>query len=340
MAHGYYNLQGTFVTTSTQADATNAWRAERGYSTGGVYDMGGGNIIDAREESPRPATPAPAAPAPESPAAPVVDPNQELADILAARYPTQAPTQPRAPGQSLDQRLYNLPQFDVSPEYTHEAARLSQLDTGYIHEDARLGQVDRGEPTPSGSIWDRATGALSRGIESNLESIGLGSILEGEYHSPWDVTPAKQEPQVVESQYTGRQYYQGGSERAYLGPVAQAEEWFLGTGDRWGLGSSYIDIAPEDRKPPPILNQSTVRILTKGTGVTMEDIERIYEFDPATGHYLLKGGEPDGGYPSGDYYTSSGQGYASAGPGYGQGYGYGSRGGQVGGGLINWRIGF
>ena len=33
MAHGYYNLEGKFVTTSTKEEATVAWRKERGYST-------------------------------------------------------------------------------------------------------------------------------------------------------------------------------------------------------------------------------------------------------------------------------------------------------------------
>lgn len=32
MPHGYYNLEGKFVTTSTKEEATVAWRKERGYS--------------------------------------------------------------------------------------------------------------------------------------------------------------------------------------------------------------------------------------------------------------------------------------------------------------------
>ena len=48
MAHGYYNLQGKFITTSSKAEATDAWRKERGYSTGGVYDVGGGEVVDTR----------------------------------------------------------------------------------------------------------------------------------------------------------------------------------------------------------------------------------------------------------------------------------------------------
>ena len=63
MAHGYYNLKGEFVTTASREEATNAWRKERGYSTGGVYDMGGGDVVDTRSAArPTPATPAPPPP--------------------------------------------------------------------------------------------------------------------------------------------------------------------------------------------------------------------------------------------------------------------------------------
>ena len=58
MAHGYYNLKGDFVETATKEAATAAWRAERGYEPLGVFDMGGGEVIDTRSEAPS----APAAP--------------------------------------------------------------------------------------------------------------------------------------------------------------------------------------------------------------------------------------------------------------------------------------
>ena len=336
MAHGYYNLQGKFITTSSKAEATDAWRKERGYSTGGVYDVGGGEVVDTRRAA---AQRTAAAPTPEpTPAATLADTfaGYDVQSLQSLSAPTTAPTVASA--------------FLATSGYGAEPLPYGERASAGIGENVLTGGGSyqhqqtpaTTQPTASGSIWERTLGALSRGAESNLEAIGLG----GEYHSPWITKEA--EPKVEPAQYTGRQYYMGGSEQAYLGPVKQAEEYFFGTGDRWGLGSSYIDIAPEDRKPPPILNQSTVRILTKsgpsylegvdyGPSMTMEDIERIYEYDPATGHYLLKGA----GEPALDYgYTSSGQGYASAGPGYGSGYGYGSRGGQIGGGLVNWRIGF
>jgi len=71
MAHGYYNLKGEFVTTASREEATNAWRKERGYSTGGVYDMGGGDVVDTRKSPSTPA--APQVTAPEVPATPAYD---------------------------------------------------------------------------------------------------------------------------------------------------------------------------------------------------------------------------------------------------------------------------
>lgn len=151
------------------------------------------------------------------------------------------------------------------------------------------------------------------------------------------------------SQYQGRAYYRGGSEQAYLGPVAQLEEFFFGTGERWQLGQSYRGIAPEDRIPPAFLSPSTVRIITKsgpsyregvdyGPKVTMEDIGRLYDYDPVTGAWVLKQGAPapplSGGYDIG-YGWPYGRGY---GRGYGGGYGGGVGRGPSGFGLVHWTI--
>ena len=275
---------------------------------------------------------------------------QTLADILAARYPTPAPAPvvraPLPPKPTYIAPAPTVTAQTASPSFVRRpvepvAAPAQTASPSFVRRPVEP------PPTPTENIWERTVGALSRGLDV-IHPMGERATADELKQFEYEQWQKKPEP----SQHIGRQYYQGGSEQAYLGPVKQAEEYFFGTGDRWGLGSSYIDIAPEDRRPPPILNQSTVRILTKsgpsylegvdyGPKMTMEDIERIYEYDPVTGHYLLKGAEPvaDYGYPSSDYYTSSGQGYASAGPSYGTDYGYGSRGGQVGGGLVNWRIG-
>lgn len=165
------------------------------------------------------------------------------------------------------------------------------------------------------------------------------------------LAPSYSQEQVVirrqPSQFTGPEYYRGGSEQAYLGPVAQAEAFFLGTqGERWQLGASYRGIAPEDRNPPAFLSSSTVRILTQGVAeesrVSPDLIERLYEFDPVTNMWVLKQGAAPppltGGYYDGGYYDG---GYGGGnGGGYGGGYSGLPRsgGGRATMGLVNWRI--
>jgi len=92
--HGYTNLAGDFVNTNTLAEAVDAWRAERGYSTGGVYDMGGGEVVDTRNVQSAPATPtAPVTPtvAPV-PAAPLAVPSYDVQSVQGGGVPN-APVQ-------------------------------------------------------------------------------------------------------------------------------------------------------------------------------------------------------------------------------------------------------
>ena len=146
-------------------------------------------------------------------------------------------------------------------------------------------------------------------------------------------------------EFEGRQFYQGGSEQAALGPVAQAEAFFSGTeGERWQLGGFYRGVNPEDRNPPAFISPFTYRILTQGVeeafNVPPEFIERLYDFDPVTGFWVRKPGSEDlpidagfagfgnglgGGFPSFDF-----------GPGPG-GTGSGARRGSSMG-LVSWRI--
>lgn len=44
MANGYYNTSGQWVPTSSYEEAVDAWRAERGYSTGGTYTTPSGTV--------------------------------------------------------------------------------------------------------------------------------------------------------------------------------------------------------------------------------------------------------------------------------------------------------
>lgn len=94
MAHGYYNLKGEFVTTASREEATNAWRKERGYSTGGVYDMGGGDVVDTRSAArPTPATPAPPPPTPTATPTTGIDPTAEYdVQSIQSLAPPAVPT--------------------------------------------------------------------------------------------------------------------------------------------------------------------------------------------------------------------------------------------------------
>ena len=352
MAHGYYNLKGDFVTTATKAAATAAWREERGYNPIGVFDVGGGEVVDTRKEQPSGPAPTPIA----------ATPTEQAATNLAQTFTGETDVQRNARLQAAFDAASTsvVPTTDALVRATSgygitttpELSKQAEIEarSGYTLDDPARQRI---EQRGGYDLYIPPEPQLQTGfreLDTNLygqQGAGEAALAAAQQTYLAPAQPAPTPAPLQPPQYTGRQYYQGGSEQAYLGPVAQAEEYFFGTGDRWGLGSSYIDIAPEDRKPPPILNQATVRILTKsgpsylegvdyGPSMTMQDIERIYEYDPVTGHYLLKGAEP----ALSAYYSSSGQGYASAGPGYGTGYGYGSRGGQIGGGLVSWRIGF
>lgn len=99
MAHGYYNLKGEWVATATREEATTAWRKERGYRTGGVYDMGGGDIVDTRKAKKKKTATAPAVPN-----------IPEEYDVKSTQSLAKAPPTPDVPG--------NIPEgagYDVQP---------------------------------------------------------------------------------------------------------------------------------------------------------------------------------------------------------------------------------
>ena len=131
------------------------------------------------------------------------------------------------------------------------------------------------------------------------------------------------------SQYTGREFYQGGSEQAYLGPIWQAQAAFnLLTPEEVGfLGVSNA--------LPSHLNPAQERVLLNN-GVPPNVLEELYDYDSDTGFWFrtsygdLGDVSDAGGYDSYNPYNY----------GYG-GYSYPSYGGSGsgGGGLINWRIG-
>ena len=342
MAHGYYNKKGEWVATSTKAEATDAWRKERGYSTGGVYDMGGGEVVDTRRAATkRTAAKTVAAPTPAATLANTFT-GYDVQSLQSLSAPTTTPT---VANTFLATSGYGAPSLPYGARASAGIGENVFTGGGSYQYQQAPPAAPASQPYSPFSVIANAlstTGRATAGV--------LGIDVDKPYVSPWTQKKETSVAPGTPGQYESRAYYMGGSERAYLGPAAQAMEYFYpGEGGKYGhfgLGDFYKDIAPEDRKPPPVMNQSTVRMLTKsgpsylegvdyGPSMTMEDIERIYEFDPQTGHYLLKGGEPvaDYGYPSGGYYGSAGYGYRP-------GSGYGSRGWQEGGNLVNWRIGF
>ena len=228
---------------------------------------------------------------------------------------------------------------------SEQARRLPQTQrqvfeqAGYEpHEAARLAAVKAQERAvqPAPLIGGRAYG-VPGGLSQAQRARAALRIQEGDF----EARPAR----VIQrrtSRYTGPEYYRGGSEQAYLGPVAQAEAFFTGSqGERWQLGAFYRGIAPEERDPPAFLSQATYRILTEGTDeryrVPVELVDQLYEQDPTTGHYVLRYGEPappiSGGY--GDYGFPSYAGY----PGFSYpSYSYDGYDYVRSFGLVTWRI--
>lgn len=317
--HGYWQ-DGKFIETGTKEEATFKWLESKGYSTEGRglgdtsrFTGGGGR--------------GPAMPAPRP-------------EVEQRQYQVRGTTGTRS------SMLQHLTRPDLQPGQAPPggmvaaAQRREQafISAGYGGNEARR--------LASGGAGQRVTPTM-RDVLSNVYTGGPQTYGPGTRELPQGTamgegfgarSPSRQAVRRPETtyinrarpKYTGRAYYLGGSEQAYLGPVAQAEEFFLGTGDRHRLGASYRGVQPEERVPPAVLNQSTVRILTKsgpsykegrdyGSKVEMEDILRLYDFDEKSGFFLRKSGEAapsiSGGYGGGygPYYPYPYGGYGGGG---------------------------
>ena len=265
-------------------------------------------------------------------------------------------TTPTVP--NIEQRQYNLPQYgtrtptqpDLSMQATIEAR------SGYTLDDpARLRVEQRGgynlpqtrtQPDPLadqymemyGVPYNPYVGPADPWDESNDPL----AIAQQRYFAE-EIDPVTRQF----SQFTGDEYYQGGSEQAALG-VFHQQLGNLGmlTGEELG----FLGITPTDQMSW-ILSPADVRRLTsddtalstyagKLRGTYGDDwFEQLYEIDEETGWaQLITYGDTDdaagdwgysgGGYPGGGY-TSGG--YTS---GYGDTYRSAQRWG-----LVNWRIG-
>ncbi len=211
---------------------------------------------------------------------------------------------------------------------------------GYSRQEAdRLARIDA----------ERATGGLPPSRFLAGGSLAAEARAAGRETFPGAaVPPTRQEYEIVRrqtSQRVGPQYYRGGSEQAYLGPVAQTEAFFLGSsGDRWKLGAFYRGVAPEDRNPPAFISPSAYRILTQGIDpqyrIPEEAVAELYDYDPVSGYYVLKptqealppiSGGYLGAYPGGGGGGGGGFPRISVGPSPGRRFAGGV-------GLVNWRI--
>ena len=172
MPHGYWNKAGDFVPTDTKAEAVDAWRSERGYSTGGVYDMGGGEVIDTRNLA------APAVAEPATPTAPIVDgiggsqtylqQLEQLGITLPSQMTPSGQLEPTIPGaarsvEQIKQELSNQIGYDIS----HEEFRLSQYDRETVSP-----QIDPGLASFVGS--EMPPGAITQGLFGGIINLMSG----------------------------------------------------------------------------------------------------------------------------------------------------------------------
>ena len=230
MPHGYWNKAGDFVPTDTKAEAVDAWRSERGYSTGGVYDMGGGEIIDTRNLA------APAISDPTSPATPAVDgiggsqtylqqlaelgitlPSQEQPGGPAYAYDfagVQSKLEPTIPGaarsvEQIKQELSNQIGYDIS----REEFRLSQYN--------REG-IDPGLASFIGS--EMPPGAITQGLFGGLINLmsGMGGPTAEQYARMSELQAQGMSVEDARAQAMGESY----------GPVDYP------SGPNWGSGGA------------------------------------------------------------------------------------------------------
>ena len=221
----------------------------------------------------------------------------------------------------VEEREYTLPQFET-PNVPNAPAQTAS--PGFVRRVVEDPVITQGQSaymdlfgTPynpyvgPGSPWDERGDALAVAQSRYLAEPEIETVAG------------------AGTQYTGREFYQGGSEQAYLGPIWQAQAAFgLLTPKEMG----FLGV---NGALPSHLNPAQERILLDN-GVPQDVLDALYDFDPDTGFWFRTsyddlGDAATGGY---DSYTSAGGGRYGY-PSYG-----GTAGGGGGGGLLNWRIGF
>ena len=155
VTHGYYNKEGKFITTATKAAATAAWREERGYNPIGVFDVGGGEVVDTRAERPS----APAAPtASGTPTAPPPTTDRALSDTLAA---------PAVPSPTTDRALSDT--YATTSSTTPLTDQLVRATSGYGAD--TLPTISEATPTEQAAA---AGGGVPPRIDPYFEDLSSG----------------------------------------------------------------------------------------------------------------------------------------------------------------------
>jgi len=304
MAHGYYKLQGDWVGTSTLAEATAAWREERGYDPIGVFDTPAGIVDTTNEQVSAPAAPtsAPAVPSP-----PADDPYLQNLDQLGIDLPNQGTTQTSYDVQSI-QSIGFQPTFPSTTQQQLQTG-FPELDQGWYSQqgagDAALAAAQQAWQLPATDIDQRQYNLPQFGDSSGAAASGLG--IDGTLNQQQLAYAASltgtamfvygQLPDVISTQVAAELPFNPTS--GLFQNVMQEAFGVDGfdTPDEWLTALGYYEYAPGQWE---ILDPVTVT------------------------------GYGDGYYQGGGVSPSSGPGSSAArGSGYSQG-----------GSLVNWRIGF
>lgn len=225
------------------------------------------------------------------------------------------------PSTVVDVREYTLPQYE-EPSVPNAPAQTAS--PGFVRRVVEDPVITQPQQYLYGTFSNPFGGAPSEGVQPLAPtSMNVPRALAA--------APELEFVAGAGTRYAGREFYQGGSEQAYLGPIWQAQAAF-------GLLSpEEMGFLGVNDALPSHLNPAQERILLDN-GVPQDVLDALYDFDPDTGFWFRTsyddlGDTAVGGYGS---YTSAGGGRYGY-PSYG---GAAGGGGGRGGGLLNWRIGF
>ena len=345
MAHGYYNLKGDFVTTATRAEATDAWRKERGYSTGGVYDVGGGEVVDTREAAR--VREAAAAPAPATPA-PTVAPDDSIVRatsgyVGATSTATQTtPTSYDVQGiQSLQSRVVaDTPADDslvrATSGYVGDAAsttpltdQLVRATSGYGGEAGR--QLSEATPTEQAAAQG---GGVPTHIDPYFEDLSSGmQYLYSQF--PENVGGVGTPTELRAGGGYGPSSYQWSESPA---SIAQLQQGQTPVGPALAAATTVETFLTEFGVRPEFVTS----FVTQSLGLTPTDMMSMGYVQDLYGRWIaLDFGDEE--LVGGSAGVSTGGSAGGSTGGYGGGGGYASPAGFRSGytsGLIQWRIGF